>query len=233
MNTTLKEKLKLKAAFKSAETTDQMLKAFHQMEMSESCDETDIGLASIIFGFHLVSVEDFDKALTFAIRAFKCLNVLDSDSDSNPSLPVSIALNLMGCVHFGLKRFSDSLHYLNRAYTMVGRLQDEGSLSDDGMQIYLFLNIKLAQAHDAVENYKEALPFCLKAVELREKWMGPYSLEVANDRRLLADIYGGLGEHEKELEQNALVKRIVKNRGDKSNVLLVEREAARIMITLG
>ncbi|KAK7268285.1 hypothetical protein RIF29_20981 [Crotalaria pallida] len=93
----LMEKSKLKAAFGSAETTEQMLKAFHQMEMSESCDETDIGLASIIFGFHLISVEDFDKALTFAIRAFKSLKVLDAETNTNnPSLPVSNALNLMG-----------------------------------------------------------------------------------------------------------------------------------------
>ncbi|KAI3856744.1 hypothetical protein MKW92_047033 [Papaver armeniacum] len=71
-------------------------------------------------------------------------------------------------------------------------------------------NRELAEAYVAVLNFKEGLPYCLKALEIHEKQLGDDSVEVARDRRLLGVVYTGLEEHEKALEQNELSQKLLK-----------------------
>ncbi|XP_014511176.1 protein KINESIN LIGHT CHAIN-RELATED 2 [Vigna radiata var. radiata] len=260
----------LEETFESAETTEEMLKAFGNME--EVFDERELGLASLKIGLKLEHEgEDPEKALSFANRALKAL---DKDN-SNPSLPVAMCLQLLGSVNFRLKRFSDSLGYLNRANRVLGRLQNEGLGVDDvrpvlhAVQLELAnvknamgrreealenlrkcLEIKemtfekdsgelgkanrdLAEAYVAVLNFKEALPYCLKALDIHEKVLGQNSVEVAHDRKLLGIVYSGLEEHEKALEQNVLAQRILKNWNLNADLLRAEIDAANMMIALG
>ncbi|XP_027366703.1 protein KINESIN LIGHT CHAIN-RELATED 1 [Abrus precatorius] len=265
----IKEKSQLEEAFESSETTEEMLKAFSAME--EVFDERELGLASLKIGLKLDHEgEDPEKALSFANRALKAL-----DKDNNLSLPVAMTLQLLGSVNYSLKRFSDSLGYLNRANRILGRLQGEGVSVDDvrpvlhAVQLELAnvktamgrreealenlkkcLEIKemtfeegseelgkanrdLAEAYVAVLNFKEALPYCLKALEIHVKQLGQNSVEVAHDRKLLGIVYSGLEEHEKALEQNVLAQRILKNWNLNSDLLRTEIDAANMMIALG
>ncbi|RDY01179.1 Protein KINESIN LIGHT CHAIN-RELATED 1, partial [Mucuna pruriens] len=266
----IREKSQLDEAFESAETSEEMLKAFSNME--GVFDERELGLASLKIGLKLDQEgEDPEKALSFANRA---LNALDKDNN-NPSFPVAMCLQLLGSVNFSLKRFSDSLGYLNRANRVLGRLQDEGVSVDDvrpvlhAVQLELAnvktamgrreealenlrkcLEIKemtfeedseelgkanrhLAEAYVAVLNFKEALPYCLKALEIHTKRLGQNSVEVAHDRKLLGIVYSGLEEHEKALEQNALAQRVLKNWNLSADLLHAEIDAANMMIALG
>ncbi|KAG2713598.1 hypothetical protein I3760_04G184100 [Carya illinoinensis] len=266
----LKEKSELEEAFESAKTAEEMLKAFKDME--SAFDERDLGLASLKLGLKLDQEgEDPEKVLSFAIRA---LETFDRD-DKPSSLLLAMTLQLMGSVNYNLKRFADSLGYLNRANRILGRLENEGLSGEDfrpvlhAVQLELAnvktamgrreealghlrkcLEIKevtlekdcrelgkanrdLAEAYVAVLDFKEALPYCTKALEIHKKHLGQNSVEVAYDRRLLGVIYTGLEEHEKALEQNELSRKVLKNWGHDSDLLRAEIDAANMQIALG
>ncbi|KAK7345785.1 hypothetical protein VNO77_16396 [Canavalia gladiata] len=268
----IKEKSLLEEAFESAETTQEMLNAFRDME--GVFDEKELGLASLKIGLKLDHEgEDPEMALSFANRALKALDV--DNNNNNPSLPVAMTLQLLGSVNYSLKRFSDSLGYLNRANRVLGRLQDEGVSVDDVMPVLHAVQLELAnvktamgrreealenlrkcleikemtfeddsgelgkanrdlaEAYVAVLNFKQALPYCLKALEIHLKQLGQNSVEVAHDRKLLGIVYSGLEEHEKALEQNVLAQRILKNWNLNSDLLRAEIDAANMMIALG
>ncbi|KAK8476142.1 hypothetical protein V6N13_020421 [Hibiscus sabdariffa] len=266
----LKEKSDLEEAFESANTSEEMLKAFKDME---ACfDERELGLASLKIGLKLDQEgEDPEKALSFAEKALRAL-----DHDGKPSLLVAMALQLMGSVNYSLKRFSDSLGYLNRANRLLGRLEEERAASVEDIRPVLHavqlelgnvktamgrreealenlkkaLEIKemtlekdskevgvayrdLAEAYVSVLNFKEALPFGLKALEIHIKELGHNSVEVAHDRRILGVIYTGMEDHAKALEQNELSQKVLKNWGLSSDLLRAEIDAANMQIALG
>ncbi|KAK4418383.1 hypothetical protein Salat_2251000 [Sesamum alatum] len=274
----IKERSDLEEAFESAESIDEMLKAFEDME---SCfDEKELGLACLKIGLKLDQEgKDPEKTLSFAQRA---LRILEDNEDSNSnsgsklSLPFAMTLQLLGSSCFNLKRFSESLGYLNRANRVLNKLEGESSYQADdvlpilhAVQFELFnvktamgrreealahlrkaLEIKektleedsrelgkanrdVAEAYVAVLNFKEALPFCLKALEIHKTQLGHNSVEVAYDRRLLGVIYTGLEEHEKALEQNQLSQRVLKKWGRSSDLLRAEIDAANMQIALG
>ncbi|XVF21604.1 hypothetical protein REPUB_Repub12eG0104300 [Reevesia pubescens] len=266
----LREKSDLEEAFDSAQTAEEMLTAFKDME---ACfDERELGLASLKIGLKLDQEgEDPEKALFFAEKALKAL-----DQDGKPSLLIAMALQLMGSVNYSLKRFNDSLGYLNRANRLLGRLEKEGVASVVDIRPVLHavqlelgnvktamgrreealenlkkaLEIKemtlekdskelgvayrdLAEAYVSVLNFKEALPFGLKALEIHRKELGSNSVGVAHDRRILGVIYTGMEEHEKALEQNELSQKVLKNWGLSSELLRAEIDAANMQIALG
>ncbi|XP_057965734.1 protein KINESIN LIGHT CHAIN-RELATED 1 [Malania oleifera] len=264
----IKEKFELEEAFESAKTKVEMLKAFEDMEAA--FDERELGLASLKVGLKLDQEgEEPEKTLSFATRALNALN-----KDGKPSLPVAMTLQLLGSVCYSLKRFNDSLGYLNRANRILGRLGEEGLSGEDirpvlhavqlelanvktalGRREEAFGNLKkcfeikemtfeknsrelgvanrdLAEACVAILNFKEALPYCLKALEIHRHQLGNNSVEVAHDRRLLGVIYSGLEEHEKALEQNELSRKVLKNWGLDSDLLRAEIDAANMQIAL-
>ncbi|XP_077215418.1 protein KINESIN LIGHT CHAIN-RELATED 2-like [Tasmannia lanceolata] len=269
----IKDKEALEEAFESASTTDEIFEAFKAMESAFDEDDKRLGLACLKVGQHLDSEGiDPEKALSFASRALKIL-----DKDDNTSLvPLAMALHLMGSVNYSLKRFNESLGFLNRANRVLGRIEEGGFGGDfdvrpvsHAVQLQLantktamgrreeaLVNLKmclelketildpnsrefgvanrdLAEAYVTVLNFKEALPLCLKALEIHEAQLGSNSVEVAHDRRLLGVIYSGLEEHQKALEQNELSQKVMKNWGLGSDLLHAEIDAANIQIALG
>lgn len=82
-------------------------------------------------------------------------------------------------------------------------------------------------------NFKEALPLCLKALEIHRIHLGENSVEVAADRRLLAVIYSGLGDHKKALEENSAAKKVLKNWGMDTELVYAELDTANVQISLG
>lgn len=272
----IKEKSELEEAFESAESLDEMLAAFKEME---TCfDEEKLGLACLKIGLKLDREDkDPEKTLSFARRA---LNIFDENDGSNSgkklSLPIAMTLHLLGSSCYGSKRFNESLGYLNRANRVLSRLEGESSYNADqvlpilhAVQFDLFnvktalgrreeaivdlrksLEIKerildedskelgnanrdVAEAYVAVLNFNEALPFCLKALEIHKTHLGSNSVEVAFDRRVLGVIYTGLEEHEKALEQNQLSRKVLKKWGRNADLLRAEIDAANMQIALG
>lgn len=266
----IEQRYHLERAFESAETIEKMLKVFEAMEAS--FDEKDLGMDLLKIGFKLDREgEDPEKALSFANRALKALE----KCNERPSFSIAMALQLLGSVNCSLKRFSDSLGYLNRANRLLVRLEEEGVSVEDVRPVLHAVQLELASVktamgrrEEALENlkkcleikemvlekdcrelgvayrgmaegyiaaldFKEALPYVLKALEIHEKELGKNSVEVARDRRLLGVVYTGLEEHEKALEQNVLSQKVLKKWGLRSELLRAEIDSANIQITLG
>nr|CAD1830803.1 unnamed protein product [Ananas comosus var. bracteatus] len=268
----LQEKSDLEEAFESATNTEEIFGAFEALESALDPSDKKLGLACLKVGQHLDATgsPDHEKVLNFGLRA---LHILDSGGES--SVSVAMALHLVGSACFELKRFNDSLGFLNRANRILTTLENEGSGDFDvrpvshAVQLQLAntktavgrreealtnlrrcLELKesildpnsrelgvgyrdMAEAYAAVLNFKEALPLCLKALEIHKAQLGLNSVEVAHDRRLLGVIYTGLEEHEKALEQNELSQKVLKNWGMDSDLLHAEIDAANIKIALG
>ncbi|KAL0304830.1 UNVERIFIED_CONTAM: protein KINESIN LIGHT CHAIN-RELATED 2 [Sesamum angustifolium] len=241
----IKERSDLEEAFESAVSIDEMLKAFEDME---SCfDEKELGLACLKIGLKLDQEgEDHEKTLSFAQRALRILEDNEDSNSSKLSLPIAMTLQLLGSSCFNLKRFSESLvqFELFNVKTAMGRreealahlrkaLEIKEKTLEEGSRELGKANRDVAEAYVAVLNFKEALPFCLKALEIHKIQLGHNSVEVAYDRRLLGVIYTGLEEHEKALDQNQLSQRVLKNWGRSSDLLRAEIDAANMQIALG
>ncbi|KAG6400887.1 hypothetical protein SASPL_137732 [Salvia splendens] len=271
----IKEKSELEEAFEAAESLDEMLAAFKEMEAS--FDEKDLALACLKIGLKLDrDADDPEKTLSFAQRALRIFDENEADSGKKMSLPIAMTLHLLGSSSFGLKRFSESLGYLSRANRVLSKIEGESCYNADqvlpilhAVRFELFnvktamgrreeaildlrkaLEIKemifdedskelgnanrdVAEAYVAVLNFKEALPFCEKAVEIHKAHFGNNSVEVAYDRRVLGVIYTGLEEHDRALEQNQLSRKVLKKWGRGADLLRAEIDAANMQIALG
>ncbi|MBA0686258.1 hypothetical protein Goari_013869 [Gossypium aridum] len=219
-----------------------MLRAFKDME---ACfDERELGLASLKIGLKLDQEgEDPEKALSFADKALKALDQDGYLNRANKLLgrleeervasvedirPVMHAVQLeLGNVKTAMGRREEALGNLKKALEIK-----EITLEKDCKELGVAYR-DLAEAYASVLNFKEALPFGLKALEIHRKELGNNSVEVAHDRRILGVIYTGMEEHEKALEQNELSQKILKNWGLSSELLRSEIDAANMQIALG
>ena len=91
----------------------------------------------------------------------------------------------------------------------------------------------LGEAYAVVSDFKEALPLCLKALEIFEICYGLDSVEIARVRQLLGVIYVGFDENDKALEQNELARGILRSLDLETELLELEIEAADIRISMG
>ncbi|VFQ86244.1 unnamed protein product [Cuscuta campestris] len=230
------------------------------------------GMDDLNMGTKLHREGKHEKALSFATRALQSFYI---DEDS-ASLPLALALHLIGSVSCALERFDDSLGYLNWAKLVLGKLEKGESCSyehiisvehvveDDlyntntamGRRVdalaHLMKSVELkekiwgegslelgfayrevALAHICALKFSEALPFCLKALEIHKALLGENSVAVADDRELLGTIYGGLLDDEKALEQKYLLQKVLTNLGRGQELLRVEVDTANCQIRLG
>ncbi|MBA0680686.1 hypothetical protein Goari_012373 [Gossypium aridum] len=237
-----REKSDLEEAFESGKTSGEMFRVFKDME---ACfDERELGIASLKIGLKLDREgEDPEKALSFADRALK---VLDQDGYLNKANRLLGRLEEEGIAN--VENIRPVLHAmqleLGNVKTAMGRREEallnfkkaleikEMTLGKDSKELGVGYR-DLAEAYVSVLNFKEALPFGLKALEIHRKGLGHNSVEVAHDRRILGVIYTGMEEHEKALEQNQLSQRVLKNWGLSSELLRAEIDAANMQIALG
>ena len=180
----IKERSQLEETFESATSTESMLKAFQEME--SSFDEKELGLASLKLGLKMDQEgEDPEKTLAFANRALKAL-----DKNDKPSLLVAMALQLMGSANYSLKRFNDSLGYLNRANRVLARLEEESSCSVDDIRPVLHaVQLELANVKTAVGRREEALVNLTKCLEIKEMTLEKDSKELGAAYRDLAEAH--------------------------------------------
>ncbi|KAK9945122.1 hypothetical protein M0R45_010652 [Rubus argutus] len=181
-----KEKSELEDAFESATTSEEMRKAFKEME--SAFGEKELGLACLKLGLKLDQEgEDPEQTLSFATRA---LNALDKEDDSNkPSFPVAMALQLMGSANYSLKKFNDSLGYLNRANRTLGRLEEEGYNVADIRPVLHAVQLELANVKTAMGRREEALENLRKCLEIKEMTLEKDSRELGKANRVLAEAY--------------------------------------------
>lgn len=181
----IKEKYELEEAFESAQTAEEMLQAFKEMEAS--FDEKELGFAALKIGLKLDQEgEDPEKTLSFATRALKVLDKVDN----KPSLLLAMTLQLMGSANYSLKRFNDSLGYLNRANRILGRLGEEGSDNLEDMKAVLHaVQLELANVKTAIGRREEALENLRKCLEIKEMTLEKDSKELGVANRELAEAY--------------------------------------------
>ncbi|KAJ6998586.1 LOW QUALITY PROTEIN: hypothetical protein NC653_014684 [Populus alba x Populus x berolinensis] len=166
-------------------TVEGMLEAFKDME---ACfDERELGLALLKIGLKLDQQgEDPEKALTFATRALKVLDI----GDDKPSFLVAMTLQLMGSVSYSLKRFNDSLGYLNRAKRILGRLEEEGTTNVEDIRPVLHaVLLELSNVKTAMGRREEAIDNLKKCLEIKEMTMDKGSKELGVANRELAEAY--------------------------------------------
>ncbi|XP_059660371.1 protein KINESIN LIGHT CHAIN-RELATED 1 [Cornus florida] len=183
----IKERSQLEEAFESANTPDDMLKAFKDME---ACfDEKELGLACLKLGLKFDQEgEDPEKTFSFANRALKVL-----DRDGKASLPLAMTLQLLGSACYSSKRFNDSLSYLTRANRVLGRLEEEGSCRvEDTRPVLHAVLLELANTKTAMGRREEALVTLKKCLEIKEMTLEKDSKELGNANRDLAEAYVGV-----------------------------------------
>lgn len=176
------------------------------------------------------SLKRFSDSLGYLSRASRILSSLEEHGlgSVEDSRPVMHAVQLeLANVKTAIGRREEAIEHLKKSLEIKELMLDEDS-RELGVA-----NRDLAEAYAAVLNFKEALPFGLKALEIHKNGLGHNSVEVAHDRRLLGVIYSGLEEHQKALEQNELSQKVLKNWGLSSELLRAEIDAANMQIALG
>ncbi|OVA02428.1 Tetratricopeptide repeat-containing domain [Macleaya cordata] len=180
-----KEKSDIEEEFESAKTTDEILQAFEVMESAFDENDVKLGLACLKVGLQLDQEGDKpEKTLEFANRA---LNIFDRNDKA--SLPVAMTLQLMGSACYTLKRFNDSLGYLNRATRILSKLESEGYGKGDIGPVMHAVQLGLANSKTAMGRREEALVNHRRCLELKEKVLEPNSREVGVANRELAEAY--------------------------------------------
>ncbi|GLT61148.1 hypothetical protein SLA2020_338730 [Shorea laevis] len=124
-------------------------------------------------------------------------------------------------------RTEEAVEHLRKCVELLEEL-----LEKDNREVG-FTNLDLAVLYVSELNFKEALPYCLKALEIHKKQLEQNSVDVVCARRILGVIYTGLEDHEKALEQNELSRKVLNNPGQSADLIRVEMLVAEVQIELG
>ncbi|KAF9612127.1 hypothetical protein IFM89_038310 [Coptis chinensis] len=185
----VKEKVDIEEEFEAAVSTDDILKAFKSLETVFDKNEPKYGLACLKVGLHLDDEgEEPETALQFGLKAF---NILDK-GDKNLSIPLAMTLHLMGSASYNLKRFSDSLGYLNKANRLLVKLQSEGCSDKEILLVLHTVQLGLANAKTAMGRNEEALENYTKGLEIKEMTLDPESKELGVAYRQVAEAYAAV-----------------------------------------
>ncbi|CAM0943129.1 unnamed protein product [Alopecurus aequalis] len=206
-------------------------------------DAVSLAMALHLAGSASLDLKRFHDALSFLSRALRLLSPLlpskdavagdgggDSDAEEVFDVrPVAHAVRLLlANVKTAMGRREEALADMRACVELKESILPPGSRE---------LGIAyrdLAEAHATLLDFKQALPFCQRALELHESALGKNSVELAHDRRLLGVIYTGLEQHEQALEQNEMSQKVMKKWGVAGDDLLhAEIDAANINIAMG
>ncbi|KAL0009247.1 hypothetical protein SO802_010749 [Lithocarpus litseifolius] len=129
-----------------------------------------------------------------------------------------MTLQLMGSANYNLKRFNDSLGYLNRANRLLGRLEEEGFSGEDVMPMLHAVQLELANVKTTMGRREEALGNLRKCLEIKEVTFEKDSRELGKSHQDLVEAYvavlnfkeflsycmKALEIHKKQLGQNSV-----------------------------
>ncbi|KAG0447839.1 hypothetical protein HPP92_028124 [Vanilla planifolia] len=185
----LKQKSELEESFESAMTTEEILTSFEALEGALDEKDKKLGLACLKVGQHLESIgaEDHGKILNFGLRALKIL-----EADGETSVSVAMALHLVGSAYYDLKRFNESLGFLNRANRILGLLEKASSSEFDIRPVIHAVQLQLANTKTAMGRREEALINLKRSLEIKESILEPNSRELGIAYRDLAEAYAAV-----------------------------------------
>ncbi|XP_021770198.1 protein KINESIN LIGHT CHAIN-RELATED 2-like [Chenopodium quinoa] len=197
---------------------------------SENQISLPIAMTLQLLGSTSYCLNKFNDALGYLNRANKILGRLEEEGSFR-------AEDLKSILHAVQLELANTKTAMGRREEALGNLRHsveikEFLMGEDRKEVGNAYR-DLAEACVAILNFKEGLPYCLKALELHIKLLGENSVEVAHDRRLLGVIHTGMEEYEKALEQNQLSQKVLKNWGRSSDLLRAEIDAANMHIALG
>ncbi|KAF5741889.1 putative kinesin light chain [Tripterygium wilfordii] len=205
-------------------------RALKALDTDDSKPSLLIAMTLQLMGSANYSLKRFNDCLGYLNRANRMLGRLEEGGSSvaEDIKPVLHAVQLgLANVKTAMGRREEALENLKKCLEIKNTI-----LEDDSKELGV-ANRDLAEAFVNVLNFKEALLYASKALEIHKNALGQNSVEVAHDRRLLGVIYTGLEEHQKALEQNELSQKVLKNWGLSSDVLRAEIDAANMQIALG
>ncbi|KAK8963267.1 hypothetical protein KSP40_PGU003424 [Platanthera guangdongensis] len=185
-----RKKSELEESFEAATTTDEILASFKALEAALDEKDEKLGLACLKVGQHLdyIGSDDHEKTLQFGLRALKIL-----DRSGEESVSVAMALHLVASASYDLKRFNDSLGFLNRANRILGVLEkDGGSEQFDVRPVIHAVQMQLANTKTAMGRREEALLNLQRCLELKESILDPNSREMGIAYRDLAEAYAAV-----------------------------------------
>jgi tetratricopeptide (TPR) repeat protein len=213
------------------------------LEASRSTSAPASDAVSLAMALHLAGSASFDlsrfhDSLSFLSRSLRFLTPLLPGKDAADGVESSGGFDVRPVAHAVRLQLANVKTALGRREEaladMRACLQLKESILPPGSRELGAAYRDLAEAHAAVLDFKQALPFCQKALRLHESALGSNSVEVAHDRRLLGVIYTGLEQHEQALEQNEMSRKVMKSWGAAGPDLLhAEIDAANIKIALG
>ncbi|XP_020586113.1 protein KINESIN LIGHT CHAIN-RELATED 2 [Phalaenopsis equestris] len=185
----LREKSDLEESFESATSTEDILTSFEAFAARLDEKDKKLGLACLKVGQHLDSIgsDDHEKILSFGLRALKVL-----DDGGEASVSVAMALHLAGSATYELKRFNDSLGFLNRANRILGVLERENSEDIDVRPVIHAVQLQLANTKTAMGRREEALLNLKTCLDLKEVILEPNSRELGVAYRDLAEAYAAV-----------------------------------------
>lgn len=204
-------------------------KALRAFDTDDGKPSLPLAMTLQLLGSACSRLKRFNDGLGYLNRANKVLGRLEGEGH-NPGgvLPVLHTVHLeLASVKMAMGRREEAIGNLKASLEIKEKTMEKDS-KELGTAYRDF-----ADACVAILNFKEALPYCLKALELHKSQLGDNSVEVARDRRSLAVIYTGLEEHHKALEQNGLSQKVLKKWGLNPEVLQAEIDAANMQIALG
>ncbi|KAL4558686.1 hypothetical protein LXL04_036887 [Taraxacum kok-saghyz] len=188
----IKERSQLIADFEAAKTSDEMVKAFQEMEAI--LDEKELGLACLKIGLKLDEEGEFpEKVIDYANKALKILDSNDdnNDNDADLSLPLAMNLQLLGSASYNLNRFHESLGYLNRANRILKKLEETID-NNENFQIKHVLHavhLNLANTKNALGRREDAINDLKKCLEIKETTLEKNSRELGNSYRNMSEAY--------------------------------------------
>ncbi|KAK8934583.1 hypothetical protein KSP39_PZI015046 [Platanthera zijinensis] len=174
-------------------------------------------------------IKRFNESLESLETAYQILGSLEEEGFNGKefnSERISIQLEFANTKNLMGQRW-EALLNLRRALQI--RMQ---ILEPDSMELGLACK-DVAEACAGVLEFGEALPLCLKALEIFEAKLGENCEEMVQIRQLLGAIHVGLGENEEALTQNEFCRAILLSLNMECELLNIEIEAANIQINLG
>ncbi|XVF68348.1 hypothetical protein PTKIN_Ptkin10aG0198000 [Pterospermum kingtungense] len=189
-----------------------------------------VSLALHLIGCFNLNLERYDDSLEYLTRAERLLGRIEKEGLAK----VEDIRTMMRSVY-------DELANLNTSLGRVDEALDSGKKSLEILEMTGEMGrMELAEEYRTLanallrvsNNFKEALPLGLKALEIHKEELGDDSVEVAHDRKILGAIYSSAGEHSKALEQFELSRK-VKHCRLNSELISVEMDAAEMQISLG
>lgn len=208
---------------------DFALRALKIFEKRDGGWSISVAKALRLMGSIACNLKRFDDSLESLNAADEILRRLEFGSCSDLEFRlVSIAVQLqLASTKTAMGRRREALLNLRRS------LELKNSILEHNSRELGTAYKELAEACTAVLDFNEALPLCLKALEIYGAEFGADSAEVVQLRQLLGVIYTGMGKNEEALEQNELSRRVLEGLGLDTELLEVEINAANIQIVLG